>query len=457
VPEFAYHSCALTYRKDDDGPNLHRGSATAAHRKRRTASLDDRPMTQPGACSQQPLGAKSAALPRSLSLLHATLYGLGVTIGAGIYVLVGTAAARAGMHAPWAFVLAAVLMSLSAASFAELAGRFPVAAGEAAYAREAFRSHKLTMAVGLLVVAIAIVSGAAIAVGSAGYLAVFIPLPAFVLVTGVVLTMAAIAAWGVKESVSFAGAMTVMEVGGLVLLIGIGLATQSDVIARLPESLPSAANEALFAGLVSTTLLAVFAFIGFEGLANIAEEVRDPQRNLPRAIFITLLYVAVVWISLVSVGELDLARSEAPLALVFERLTGASPKTMSLIAVIATLNGIIVQIIMASRVLYGLAQQGELPAVLARVNPTTRTPLIATALTTAGVLLMALALPLHDLADVTSRLTLIVFTVVNLSLVRIKQRESTAPDGSFVAPFWVPCAGAGASILLLSLDAITTL
>jgi amino acid transporter len=397
-----------------------------------------------------------------LSLLHATLYGLGVTIGAGIYVLVGTAAARAGMLAPWAFVLAALLMAFSAASFAELAGRFPVAAGEAAYAREAFRSRKLTMAVGLLVVAIAIVSAAAIAVGSAGYLAVFMPLPAFVLVAGVVLAMGAIAAWGVKEAVSFAGTMTVVEVGGLVLLISIGLATQPDVITRLPESLPSTANKQLFAGLISTTLLAVFAFIGFEGLANVAEEVRDPRRNLPRAIFITLglstlLYVAVVWISLVSVGEQDLARSEAPLALVFERLTGASPKTMSLIAVMATLNGIIVQIIMASRVLYGLAQQGELPPVLARVNPRTRTPLVATALTSASVLLLALTLRLHDLADVTSRLTLIVFTVVNLSLIRIKQRGNTGPEGSFVAPFWVPCVGAGAAFLLLIFDAITAL
>jgi amino acid transporter len=123
----------------------------------------------------------------------------------------------------------------------------------------------------------------------------------------------------------------------------------------------------------------------------------------------------------------------------------------------ATLNGIIVQIIMASRVLYGLAQQGELPPVLARVNPRTRTPLVATALTSASVLLLALTLRLHDLADVTSRLTLIVFTVVNLSLIRIKQRGNTGPEGSFVAPFWVPCVGAGAAFLLLIFDAITAL
>jgi amino acid transporter len=394
-----------------------------------------------------------------LSLLHATLYGLGVTIGAGIYVLIGAAAARSGLHAPLAFVVAALLMALSAASFAELATRFPVAAGEAAYAREAFHSDKLATAVGLLVVAIAIASAAAISVGSAGYLAVFIQLPSPVLIGIVVLAMGAIAAWGIKASVSFAGIMTVVEVGGLLLLVGAGLASEPTVITRLPQSLPDTINPVLFAGLTSTTLLAVFAFIGFEGLANVAEEVRDPRRNLPRAIFMTLaistlLYVAVVWISLVTIGERDLATSDAPLALVFERLTGASPKTMSLIAVMATLNGVIVQIIMSSRVLYGLAQQRELPAVLARVNPATRTPLVATALTTAIVLLLALIVPLHDLADTTARLTLVVFTVVNVSLIRIKRRFPSNGQGSFLAPAWMPWAGAGACISLLVLDAV---
>ena len=423
----------------------------------RGASLNKTALNQR---SPQVTQSTQPALARTLSLLHATLYGLGVTIGAGIYVLIGAAAARSGMHAPLAFVFAALLMSLSAASFAELAGRLPVAAGEAAYAREAFGSDKLATVIGLLVVGIAVVSAAAISVGSAGYFAVFIALPPYLLIGSVVLAMGAIAAWGVKESVSFAGVMTVVEIGGLVLLIFVGLVSEPNVVMRLPESIPHSVSPAVFAGFVSTSLLAVFAFIGFEGLANVAEEVRDPQRNLPRAIFMTLaistlLYVAVVWISLVTIGAGELAKSDAPLALVFERLTGASPKTMSLIAIVATLNGIIVQIIMSSRVLYGLAHQRQLPPVLARVSPKTRTPLVATALTTAIVLVLALIVPLHDLADTTSRLTLLVFTVVNISLIRIKRRGTTNPPGSaFVAPAWVPWAAAGACMSLLVLDAI---
>ena len=194
---------------------------------------------------------------------------------------------------------------------------------------------------------------------------------------------------------------------------------------------------------MGTALLAVFAFIGFESLANVAEEVREPQRTLPLAIFLTLglstlLYVVVVWVALVTVPPAELAQSKAPLALVFERLTGASPRTMSLVAIVATLNGIIVQIIMSSRVLYGLARQGDLPAALGAVNKITRTPLNATAITTGLVLLLAVLLPLQHLADLTSRITLIVFALVNLALIRIKARARPGPPGAYAAPVWMP-------------------
>ena len=158
-------------------------------------------------------------LKRSLSLRHATLYGLGVTVGAGIYVLIGAAAAHSAMYAPAAFAIAALLMALTAASFAELVSRAPVAAGEAAYVALAFRSNHFATAVGLLVIGIAIISAATISVGAAGYIAVFLPLPSIVLVAVVVLTMGAIAAWGIKESITFVGVMTLIEIGGLVIVI----------------------------------------------------------------------------------------------------------------------------------------------------------------------------------------------------------------------------------------------
>ncbi len=407
------------------------------------------------------VGAAEVGLKRALTLSHAVLYGMGVTIGAGIYVLIGAAAARAGMQAPLAFVAAAILMGLTAASFAELGGRMPVAAGEAAYIRAAFRSDRLALAAGLLVIGIAVVAAAAISVGSAGYLGVFISLPEPILIAAVVMGMGAVAAWGIKESVTVAGAMTLIEVGGLVLLIAAGALSGPDLVSRLPEMVPST-NSAALVGLIGAAHLAVFAFIGFEALVNVAEELHAPQRTLPRAIFLTLalttlLYVVVVWVALVAVLPAELAAAKAPLALVFERLTGASPRTMSLIAVIATLNGIIVQIILAARVLYGLARQGSLPAPLGQVSPVTHTPLLATGVIAAIALTLALLLPLEHLADLTSRFTLILFALVNLALIRIKARESVSPLHGYVTPRWVPWAGLVSCIAFLIADLLALL
>jgi APA family basic amino acid/polyamine antiporter len=400
---------------------------------------------------------EGVGLRRSLTLFYAVLYGMGVTIGAGIYVLIGAAAARAGMHAPLAFVAAAVLMGLTAASFAELATRMPVAAGEAAYVRVAFGSDRWSAAVGFLVIAIAVISAAAISVGSAGYVGVFIALPQPVIIAAVVLGMGVIAGWGIKESVAFAGAMTLIEIGGLVVLVAAGAFSQPDLLTRLPEMVPPGASPAALVGLASATLLAVFAFIGFEALVNVSEEVHEPQRTLPRAIFLTLalttlLYVLVVWVALVAVVPADLAASKAPLALAFERLTGASPHTMSAIAVVATLNGIVVQIILAARVLYGLARQGALPPAFREVSPVTRTPLLATATAAALVLALAVLLPLEGLADLSARFTLLLFAIVNLALLRIKAREEEPPRHIYLTPRWVPWVGLISCLALLLVD-----
>lgn len=408
------------------------------------------------------LPPEAARLRRSLTLTNAVLYGLGVTIGAGIYVLVGAAAARAGMHAPLAFIAAAVLMALTAASFAELGSRLPVAAGEAAYIRAGFRSETLALLGGLVVVAIAIVSAAAISVGAAGYIMALLGVPEPLAIAVLVVAMGLLAVWGIKESVTFAGVMTLIEVGGLVVLIGVGFLTRSEMITRLPEIVPARLDGVLVAGLMAGTLLAVFAFIGFESIANIAEELQEPERNLPLAIGLTLVittvvYILVVWVALVTVGAAELAASRAPLTLVFERLTGLSPQIMTVIAIIATLNGIIVQLIMASRVLYGLSSQGSLPAQLAQVSAATGTPVIATALATAATLLLALTLPLDRLAEWTSRLTLVLFGMVNVALILLRRSESGPARQGMRVPAWVPWAGVGTILAMLAGDILVRL
>lgn len=413
------------------------------------------------AASQQPGIRKtpdgSTKLIRSLTLTHAVLYGLGVTIGAGIYVLVGAAAARSGMHAPLAFFAAAVVMGMTAGTFAELGTRLPVAASEAAYVQAAFHRKWLSGATGLLVVAAATISGATITVGSAGYVGVFLPLPSSWIIAGVVLAMGAIACLSAVQSISFAGLMTVVEIGGLVLIVGAGLVQGDALISRLPELWAPIGDEAAWAGIAQTTLLAVFAFIGFEHLVNISEEMKNPSGTLPWALLITLgvtalLYMVVVWVAVVAVPPAELAHSSAPLALVFQRLTGLPLWVLSAVAIIATVNGIIVHMLMIGRVLYGLADQGSLPALLARVNARTGAPVVATLFGVGAILILALGVPLTGLAEWTSRLTLGIFVLVNLALLRIKAKEAAPPAGVFVVPIWVPVAGLFTSAALLLID-----
>lgn len=405
--------------------------------------------------------ASPQKLAKSLTLTHAILYGLGVTIGAGIYVLVGVAAGRSGMHAPLAFIGAAVVMAFTAASFAELGTRMPVSASEAAYAQAAFNRKWFSLCVGLLVVITSIISAATISAGSAGYLSIFLPLPDLWIIAGVVLFMGAVACLATVQSVTFAGIMTLIEIGGLLLIVVAGVSIGPAVVTRLPEMIPAAGDMAVWIGLSGTTLVAVFAFIGFEHLVNIAEELKDARRTLPRALFLTLgitalVYALVVWIAVVAVPPQELTASKAPLALVFERLTGMPLITMSAIAIVATLNGVIVHIIMIARVIYGLADQGMLPSALARLNTATGTPLVATAIGVGAVMVFALTLPLSGLADLTARLTLVIFVIINLTLIAIKAREKSAPPDVFVCPLWVPIAGLLSSAALLALDLFVT-
>lgn len=399
------------------------------------------------------MNADANGLRRSLSLWQVVLYGLGVTIGAGIYVLVGVAAGKSGAHAPLAFVAAAVLLSFTAASLAELGTRMPVSASEAAYVEAGFSRKWLTLSVGLIVVGTTAISAATVSVGAAGYIAVFMPAPAPLLIFLVVICMGLIASRTTAQSVTLAGLMTLVEIGGLLAILTAGLLRPTVLLAALPTVLPGLSIEA-WTGIVGTSLLAVFAFIGFEHVVNIAEEVRDPRKVLPRAIFLTLglttaLYAAVVFVAIAAMPPAELALSSAPLALAYERLSGHALGVMSAIAIIATLNGIIVHMIMISRILYGLSRGGDLPAGLAHVDPKTRTPLRATALAVVVILILALIFPIEQLAQFTAQGTLAIFVIVNAALIQIKRREVTPPENIFLTPAWMPYAGLIANIILL--------
>lgn len=397
---------------------------------------------------------KEPQLARRLGPGLLTLYGVGTTIGAGIYVLIGEVAALAGAWTPMAFVLAAVLAGLTALSFTELSARMPRSAGEALYVREAFASERLSLLVGLMVAAAGMISAASVVVGGVGYLRTLVAVPEAPAILVLCLVLGGLAVWGIAESTVAAAVLTLVEIGGLALVIftGVtsggqsGLPVDEILIPRSPFPMVG-----VFAGAV----LAFYAFIGFEDIVNVAEEVTDPAKTMPRAIVATLLiagglYLAVSVTALAVLPLAELAGAEAPLALVYAA-GGGDPRILGAIAVLATVNGVLVQMVMASRVLFGLSRQGSLPEFLGRVNPRTHTPIIATALVVAVILVLALLFPIATLAGTTSLVTLAVFALCNLALWRLKQRGPGPADAPNL-PVWLPVIGAVVSLAVLAVE-----
>ena len=381
------------------------------------------------------------------------LYGLGVTLGAGIYVLVGATAAEAGIYAPISFLVAAIVVSFTALSYAELATRYPVSAGEAVYVGAGFGWKSLTLIVGLLVALSGIVSASAVSIGAANYLSNLVGLPVYILVMLTVLAMGLLAAWGIVESVSAAAVVTVLEIGGLLLVIGWGFVGASGSVLSVAELIP-AFSGTHWLGIGTASVLAFFAFIGFEDMANVAEEVKQPRRTYPRAVLLTLvittlLYLLTTVAVVTTVPINSLAGSPAPLALAFASAPQSLTDAFVVIAVVATVNGILIQMVMASRVIFGLADRGHLPRQLAKISPRTRTPLFATALVVGLILLLSQAFPIALLAERTSQIVLVTFILVNLALIRIKRREERRPPEYFRVPTFVPVAGVVTSLGML--------
>lgn len=383
-------------------------------------------------------------LLRSLSLPLILLYGLGNILGAGIYVLVGKVAGEAGNSAPLAFLIAALIAGFTAFTFAELASRYPLSAGEAVYVQKGLGIQQLSLLVGLLIILTGIISAATIARGFLGYLSVFIEMPEWFVITALLLSLCLIAIWGISQSVSTAALLTLIEVGGLLLILYVTAPALAELPQRLHEFIPSS-NMGAWSGVFSGAFLAFYAYVGFEDMVNVAEEVKQPERNLPLAILLalflaTVLYLGITVSALLVLSPAELSQSDAPLALVYEQVTGNQPWIISIISLFAVVNGALIQIIMASRVCYGLSNQKWLPVFLGKVSSRTRTPVNATIVITVAIIVAALWFPIETLANATTYLLLVVFSLVNLALIRIKQRGDSA-ENIFEIPILVPIVG----------------
>jgi len=386
------------------------------------------------------------ALRRRISLPLLVLYGLGTTVGAGIYALIGEIAGAAGAHSPFSFLIAGTIAGLTGLTFAELSARFPKSAGEAIYVREGFRIRGAPVAVGLLVALAGTVSAATIANGFVGYLGEFLRVPHALAVLGLVFLLVGIAIWGIGESARIAGFITLVEIAGLLIVVWAARGTLESATIDLFVEPP------VWSGVFGGSLIAFYAFLGFEDMVNVAEEVEDAPRALPRAILWTLglslgLYALVATAAIGAVSPAELANSEAPLVHIWEQSSGRDGAIIAWISIAAMVNGALIQIIMASRVLYGLSTQGWLPPVFSRVSRRTGTPAIATLGVGAVVLVLAVGFPLGPLAKATSMITLLIFAIVNAALWRIK--AAPAPSDIRTVPRAIPALGLVSALGLL--------
>ncbi|MEI7818897.1 MAG: amino acid permease [bacterium] len=385
---------------------------------------------------------QSKQLKRSLSLATVTMYGLGNILGAGIYVLIGKVAGFAGTSTILAFIIAMITAGFTAFSYMELSGRYPVSASVSIYLHKAFGKRWLSVVTGLAMVAGGIASASALAQGFAGYVNSFINIPPAVASVGLLVVLGAITIKGINESAKTAAILTALEILGLVLIIWFGKSVFTQIS---PAKIFSIDPSIGIGGVIAGAFLAFYAFIGFEDMVNVAEEAKNPKRTMPLAILISLfvstaLYILVVIVATTIVSPAELAASNAPLSLVFKRSGASNGQLLSLIAMTATINGVIVQIIMGSRIVYGLAKQGWLNKKLAEVNNQFKTPIYATLLVLAAMILSTLVLPLVSLAQITSLLVLGIFALINISLIIIKRRRE--PHGGFITvPSLVPYIG----------------
>ncbi|MGB5964939.1 MAG: APC family permease [Sulfurimonadaceae bacterium] len=403
--------------------------------------------------------AQPQQLLRKITMPMLLFYGLGNILGAGIYVLIAEVANTSGMYAPFSFLVALIIVSFTALSYGELASRYPDAAGVALYVKKGLGSTNLSIIIGLTIALAGLISAATIARGFTGYLAELTPLPEWLALLGLITILGLIAIWGIGESVAIAVILTFAEIGGLLLILWIGLPVLPTLAERAHELIPPLEWDVWYAISVGG-FLAFYAFLGFEDMVNIAEEVKAPSKAYPKAILLsliiaTLLYLSVSLVSVLLLSPEQLATTDAPFATIYEHATGQEATVITVIGIFAIINGALIQIIMASRMVYGISKQGWLPSPLSYVNSKTKTPVVATLLASAVTLGFALWLPLLTLATLTSFLILIVFTVVNVALIRIKLQDPD-PEGVYLIPLWVPVTGVvvNSTFLLLQLFSI---
>ena len=385
---------------------------------------------------------------------------VGDTLGAGIYTLVGTMAADVGGAIWIPLLIALVVALLTAATYAELITKYPHAGGAARYADRAFGIPYVSFLVGFLMMASGITTAAALANAFAGdYLTALIDVPAAPAAVVFIILLTLINLRGVKESLAANLVASIIEVSGLVIVIvvaAIVFTSGNGDTARLLEFAPDVPP---LQGAFAASIVAFFSFLGFEAAANMAEEVRNPSKAYPRALFGAICTAGVVYL-LIAIGAVivlppaDLAESTGPLLdVVAASGVGIPPGLFSIIALIAISNGALLFMVMASRVGYGLAEAELLPKAFGKVLPGRQTPWVSIVVIAGLTIILSLTGNVATLAETTVLLLLLVFLSANVSVLVLKKDK--VDHDHFSAPRFMPVLAIIASIALLAQQSAT--
>ncbi|MGB9939467.1 APC family permease [Methanosarcina sp.] len=402
---------------------------------------------------------RESELKKELNLLEITLVGIGNILGAGIYVLMGRAAGLAGNMVWFSFLFAGATAALSALSYMELASMYPWAGAEYEFVKRAF-GERIGLFVGLLVIYFVVITSSAVALGFGRYFSNLFGSGYLIGAVGLFIFLSLIMIYGIKESARLAILISLIEVSGLLIVIYTGFPYLGTVNYLEATDL---------AGIFEASTLIFFAFLGFEDIVRLSQETKEAEKTTPKALLIAIFFTVFLYmcVAVIAVSVLDfrvLGLSGVPLAdVVAVSLGNDAFVLMSWIALLSTMNTVLVVMLGGSRIIYGMAYSGSLPRSLSRVHPSYHTPWVAIFGLACLSILFVLLRDIAIVANISNFMIFAVFFMVNLSLIKLRYTDP-GRNRPFRVPLNIgrfpllPLLGALSTVFLfsqLSLEVIT--
>ncbi len=374
--------------------------------------------------------SEKVALKRELGLLEVTLSGVGIILGAGIYALIGRASGLAGNSLWMSFAISALIAIFTGLSYAELSSMFTKASAEYEYTAHAF-GKKLAFIIGWLIILSGVIGASTVALGFGGYFKALFNMPIITSSLLLIIALSFLLFWGIKESAWFAIMATLIETFGLIIIIFIGVPYLGEVdYLEMPMGM---------AGVFQASALVFFAYTGFESIVKLSEETKSPEKTIPKGLILAILisvmlYILVAISAVSSIGWEELSRSDAPLADIAFSVFGRNAFVLlTIIALFATANTVLLMMLGSSRIIYGMADSLHLPSILASVHFSRRTPWVAIIFTLVLSLLFIFAGDIAFVANIDNFTLFVTFFVINADLIILRFKEPQA-----VRPFRVP-------------------